>query len=173
MAKSELEIVREFLERNNLVHVVELLQQAVPHGAKATKGAQVVRPNETTTATFDGPQWDSDGYFDADQPTRLTVPTALRGRYFIQVAIRWLNDADVTPDSYYHAFLSVNGSSHPAGNDARSTANDTEAGATGTTQHFTFETNLGDGDYVELHVWQGFGSDRRCDLYFQMRRVGG
>ncbi len=175
----ELRIVRAFLERNNLEAVVDLLSEVCDQvrGVKAKKGAMDVPENSHTIVSFTNTEWDSDAFFDPQYPTRLTVPNGLGGRYFFQAAIRWLNDPGGPPpdqpvDSYYYAFITLNEDPHPAGNDARSTANDTEGGATGTTQHFTFETNLAEGNFVELRLWQGYGPHRRCDVNFQMRRVG-
>ncbi|RLE36526.1 MAG: hypothetical protein DRJ61_00560 [Acidobacteria bacterium] len=180
LSAKELGIVQSFLQRNNLEAVVGLLNEAGDHvrGVKAKKGAMDVPENSHTTVSFTNTEWDFDNFFDPQYPTRLTVPNGLGGRYFFQVALRWLNDPGALPpnqpnDSYYYAFITLNGDPHPAGNDARSTANDTEGGATGTTQHFTFETNLAEGDFAELRLWQGYGPHRRCDVCFQMRRVGG
>ncbi len=180
LAEMELRMVRAFLHRNNLDSLIGILKDAGgrPRGAKVTRGAMDVPENDHTTVSFSSVDWDSDTFFDPQYPTRLTVPIGLAGRYFFQVAIRWLNDSSGGPpangdDSYHYAYISLNGDHNPAGNDARSTANDVEGGATGTTQHFTFETNLAQGDYAELRLWQGFNPHRNCDVCFQMRRVCG
>ncbi len=175
----ELAIVRKFLQRNNLQSLVQLLKKASDPacGAKITRGAMDVPMGTHTSVSFTNTDWDSDGFFQAGHPTRLTVPEGLGGRYLIQVAIRWLNEwdpagGDPPADSYYYAYVMLNGTGHPAGNDARSTANDVEGGATGTTQHFVYETDLAEGSYAELWLWQEYEAERRCDVYFQMRRVG-
>ncbi len=182
VAKEELRIVRKFLRRNNLDQMYALLQQigGELHGAKVVAGSHAVPADEKSSVEYQNVHWDSDGYFDDQEPTRWTVPTGLGGRYFVQVAIRWLNteESHETPplavirDSYYYAFVSLNGSEHPVGSYARSTANKVGHGATGTTQHFTFDLNLGDGDFVEVKLWQDFYDPVKADVFLEVRRIG-
>lgn len=178
-AADELEIVRKFLRRNNLQLLVQLLKESCDRvcEVKLSRGGMDVPINESTPVPFSNIEWDSVGFFEPSEPTRLTVPAGLSGRYLIQAATRWVDhqeplDPDPTPDSYYYAFMMHNGSGHPAGNDARCTTNNVEGGATGTTQHFMYETELAEGDFVELWLWQGFGTPIHCDIHFQMRRLG-
>ena len=182
IAKEELRIVRKFLRRNNLDEMCALLQQVGDdlHGAKVVAGSHPVPADEKTPIPFQNADWDSDGYFDDQEPTRFTVPTGLGGRYFVQVVIRWHNteEARETPplavirDSYYYAFVSLNGSEHAVGVNARSTAAKVGYGATGTTQHFTFDLNLGAGDFVEVRLWQDFFDPVRADVVLEIRRIG-
>lgn len=175
----ELKIVRKFLQRNNLVSLVDLLSKTCDkaRGAKVALGGMEVPVSSSACVSFTNIEWDSDGFFQPAEPTRLTVPPGLGGRYLIQVATRWLDhrepeSEEPLPDSYYYAFVMKNGSGHPAGNDARSTANNVEGEATGSTQHFMYETDLAEGDFVELWLWQAFGSPIHCDIHFLVRRVG-
>jgi len=182
VAKEELRIVRKFLRRNNLDDMYALLQQVGGdlHGAKVAAGSHPVPVDEKTTIPYQHVDWDSDGYFDDQEPTRFTVPTGLGGRYFVQVAIRWHNteEAPGSPivgeirDSYHYAFVSLNGSEHAVGVNARSTANKVGCGATGTTQHFTFDLSLSDGDFVEVRLWQDFFDPVRADVVLEVRRIG-
>jgi len=176
---NELKIVRKFLQRNHLSSLVELLKEACDRacGAKVAKGGVVVPEDQKVPVSFSNIDWDSDGFFQPSDSTRLTVPAGLGGRYLIQAATRWIDHrepagGDPLPDSYYYAFVMRNGSGHPAGNDARCTANNVEGEATGTTQHFMHETHLNGGDFIELWLWQAFGSPIHCDVHFQLRRVG-
>jgi hypothetical protein len=66
----------------------------------------------------------------------------------------------------------MNGSEHAVGFYARSTAAKVGHGATGTTQHFTFDLNLGDGDFIELKLWQDFFDPVRSDVALEARRIG-
>lgn len=178
-AVNELKIVREFLDRNNLALLVKLLKESCDQlcEAKVTRPGLEVPANEMTPVQFTGIEWDSVGFFEPSEPTRLAIPAGLGGRFLIQAATRWLDHRDSLneeppPDSYFYAFVIHNGSGHPPGNDARCTANNVEGGATGTTQHFMYETELVAGDFVELWLWQGFGSPIHCDTHFQIRRLG-
>lgn len=179
MATNQLDLVRKFLEENNLYAISELLRERCDrvHGAKVFDGIQVAM-REHTTATYRHTQWDSDGYFSGSEPSRLTVPAGLGGRYFVQVAVRWRNpDSPPLPppapeEAHYYTYLSLNGSQGPAGSDARATANTIKGVGFSTTQHFTFETNLSAGDYLEVRVWQDFEPSRWAEITFQMRRIG-
>jgi hypothetical protein len=66
----------------------------------------------------------------------------------------------------------MNGSEHAVGFSARSTANKVGFGATGTTQHLTFDLNLGDGDFLELKLWQDFFDSVRAEVALEARRIG-
>jgi len=151
IAKEELKIVRKFLRRNKLDEMYGFLQQicADLHSVKVTAGMYPVPADQKTPIPFQHVDWDSDAYFDDGEPTRLTVPTGLGGRYFVKVAVRWLNPEEapgppnmVIKDSYYYAFVSSNGSEHAVVTAARATANKVGHGATGTTQHFSFDLDL-------------------------------
>lgn len=179
---AELAIVRKFLRRNNLHHVVELLLEArdVVHGAKVSRGELTVPRAQAspTTASFGAPEWDSDSYLEPTQRSLLVVPAGLGGRYFVQVALRWLRD-DLQPFTaadadagYFYAFLSKNGTGGPVGNDGRSTAS-AVPGATGTTQHFTWEDSLAEGDSLELRLQQYVRDGVSAVVHLQLRRVGG
>jgi len=183
LVEEELKIVRKFLRRNNLDEMYALLLQIGDelHSAKVTAGSHPVPADEKTAIPFQHVEWDSDGYFDDQETTRLTVPAGLGGRYFVQVAIRWHNTeaAPETPimaeirDSYYYAFVSLNGSEHAVVTNARSTANKVGFGATGTTQHFSFDLDLSDGDFIEARLWQDFFDPVRADVFLELRREGG
>jgi hypothetical protein len=181
IAKEELRIVRRFLRRNNLDEVCTLLLQMGDqlHSAKVAAGSHPVPADEKSVVTFQHVDWDSDEYFDDGEPTRLTVPTGLGGRYFVKVAVRWLNTEEapgppnmVIRDSYHYVFVSSNGSENAVVTAARSTANKVGHGATGTTQHFTFDLDLDDGDFLEVRLWQDFYDPVRADVFFELRRVG-
>jgi hypothetical protein len=181
IAKEELRIVRKFLRRNNLDEMYALLQQVGDdlHGAKVVAGSHPVPADEKTAIPFQQVDWDSDEYFDEGEPTRLTVPAGLGGRYFIQVAIRWHNTEQapgppnvVIRPSYYYAFVSLNGGEHAVVTNARSTANKVGNDATTTTQHFTFDLDLSEGDFIEARLWQGFYDPVRADVFLELRRVG-
>lgn len=183
-AKEELRIVRKFLRRNKIDEMCVVLQKITEelHGAEVFAGAVPVPANPPTfVVPFQNEDWDTDDYFDGGEPTRLTVPAGLGGRYFAQVAVRWYNPEEFDPpppnigdlkDSYFYAFVSMNGNPHAVGNDARSTAAKVGHGATGTTQHFTFDMSLNDSDFIEVRLWQDFLDPVRADVFLTLRRVG-
>jgi len=182
-AKEELKIVRRFLRRNKLIEMYAVLQQVCGdlHGAKVITGGIPVPTNQDTLIPFQNVEWGPDGYFDSGEPTRLSVPEGLGGRYFVQVAVRWLNpeqgigapDPEDINDSYYYALVCKNGGNDAILLDARATAEKVGFGATGTTQHFTFDISLDDGDFIELMLWQEFFDPVRVDAAFTLRRLGG
>lgn len=148
-------------------------------GAKVN-GASTVPKNTHTTASF-GTVWDSDGYFNASASTEvLTIPRPKRrGRYQIRVAVRWMNPWGITgdpPPSYdefvtmnYYTYITVNGDL--LGNEARATASPV-LGASGTTQYFATDENLGFGDSVGVRLWQSVGDDVQAFVFLEIRRVG-
>ena len=79
LAKEELKIVRKFLRRNNLDEMCTLMLQVGSelHTAKVAAGMQPVPADEKTAIPFQHVDWDSDEYFDDQEPTRLTVPQGL------------------------------------------------------------------------------------------------
>lgn len=177
--EKELKLVRKFLKRNNLEALANMISAAddKARGAKVTRGSAGVESNVDTAVEFRNVLWDSDGYFDPTTPTRLTIPTGLGGRYLLQVALRWQHDdGPLTPpndtESYFHAFITQNGETDAFDNDVRSSANKVNGGAVATSQHFMAETELKAGDFAELWLAQQFGVDKRCDVYFTIRRVG-
>jgi hypothetical protein len=183
IAKEELRIVRKFLRRNKVNEMCAVLQQIGDelHGAEVFSGQFPVPANEKATFVFTNVDWDTDNYFDPANPTRLTVPDGLGGRYFVQVAIRWYNPDQVMPpppddievkDSFFYTYVSKNGTPHAVGNDARSTVNMVAHGATGTTQHFTFDMSLDGGEFIEVNFWQDFFDPVRNDAFLTLRRLG-
>jgi len=148
-------------------------------GAKGRGGATV--PKKTATpASFDV-VWDSDGFYQpSGDHTVLTIPRPkLRGRYQIRVAVRWMNpwnqNYDPPPsfddyvEMYYHAYVTIN--DQLLGNEARATAAPVIP-ATGTTQYFAADANLGVGDSVGVKLWQSVGHEVVARVHLEIRRLG-
>ncbi len=148
-------------------------------GAKVRGGGSI--PKNTHTPAIFNVIWDSDGYF---RPTIdngvLTIPRPRRrGRYQIRVAVRWMNPwglpggARPSYDDYskmnYYTCITVNDSL--LGNEARATAAPVLA-ATGTTQYFAVDENLGLGDSVGVRLWQSVGDDVMANVFLEIRRLG-
>ena len=156
-----------------------------PHvfGAKVENavGGQPVASDTSEQGTFEHVDWDSGGFFDAAQPTRLTVPPGLAGRYRIDVAIRWMHDGSSQPgytppaDGFFYAFIARDGQPAAFSEDARATANMVVA-ASSTSQHFGCETHLSAGQFVELILWHRYGTVNgqtpKAKVFFQLRCVG-
>jgi len=182
--REELRIVRKFLRRNKLNEMCAVLQQIGEelYGAEVIAGTiPVPASSPASTVPFQDEAWDTDDYIDEGEPTRLTVPAGLGGRYFVQVVVRWHNPEEFHPippnigelkDSYFYAFVSMNGSLDAVGATARSTAAKVGNGASTTTQHFTFDMSLSDGDFIEVRLWQDFLDPVRADAFLTLRRVG-
>ncbi len=68
LSGKELELVRDFLQRNNLEAIAELLKKSHDriHGAKITAGAMHVPADTHTAVSFTNTEWDSDGFFQVD-----------------------------------------------------------------------------------------------------------
>jgi hypothetical protein len=183
IAKEELKIVRKFLRRNKFLEMYTVLQQVCDdlHGAKVLSGGIPISTKQKTAVPFQSVDWDPDGYFDSGEPTRLTVPEGLGGRYFVQAAVRWLNpelsfappDLDDINDAYYYAYVSKNGIDGALGLEAHSTTEKVGFGATGTTHHFTFDIALSADEFIELWLFQEFFDPVRADMALTLRRLGG
>jgi hypothetical protein len=70
-------------------------------------GSHATPADEKIPVEYQDVIWDSDGYFDDQEPTRFTVPAGLGGRYFVRVVIRWFNteEARETPPPRGHQGL--------------------------------------------------------------------
>ena len=149
------------------------------HGAKVQGGASVSK-NTHTPSTFTA-VWDSDGYFQPSTSNEvLTIPRPKRrGRYQIRVAVRWMNPwsfANQPPPSYdefakmnYYTYITINGGL--LGNEARATASPVLS-ASGTTQYFATDENLGVGDSVGVGLLQTAGDDVQATVFLEIRRLG-
>ena len=96
-------------EKQVRVHGVELSADAgFPPSSNAVSKVIFANP----------PVWDSDGFFDAAHPDRVTIPKGLRGRYAVRLTIRWslgqqaftINDRD---NGFFYAEIATN--AHPDG----------------------------------------------------------
>jgi len=140
----------------------------------------MVPKNTHTTSSFRA-VWDSDGFF---RPTTsnevLTIPRPKRrGRYQIRVAVRWMNPwsfANQPPPSYdefakmnYYTYITING--EVLGNEARATTSPVLS-ATGTTQYFATDENLGVGDSVGVGLWQSVGNEVQATVFLEIRCLG-
>lgn len=63
-------------------------------GVRVTDSGTQSIPNITDTLlTWDGESYDSDGFRDAGQPNRITIPSGLGGYYDISVSVRWASNS--------------------------------------------------------------------------------
>jgi hypothetical protein len=124
-------------------------------GCLLTKSANQSMSNSTETAiTFDGETWDTDSFHDnSTNNTRITIPTGKGGKYAISGNV---GISSGTGGSYL--LLKKNGSvlSYPV------VVNGNGGGfSTG----FTFYTllSLTAGDYIEMFLFQAYGSSKNCE----------
>lgn len=127
--------------------------------------------------------WDSSGYYDNEEPNRITIPQQLGGHYLVCVQIRWiipkhiLHDLEVDPAAEGEACFSANlcRNDETIGNQARATANRV-TGSKGTYQNMTFETMFAPGDVITLKINHSFREQYieiiEAFAYLQIRRIG-
>lgn len=105
-----------------------------------------------TPVSFETVEFDSGGYFDVAQPTRLTFPET--GVYLITGTLGW--DSNNTQARIANLF--VDGAVSPATNRASSIENTSPADYT------TTLCGIGEftvGQYVQLVAWQNSGATRQ------------
>lgn len=149
------------------------------HGAEL-KGSTTVPKKQLTPAVF-GAVWDSDGYFRPSESKHvLTIPRPKRrGRYQVRVAVRWMNPwiremnplptYDEFAQMIYYTCFTINDGL--LGNEARATASPVLS-ATGTTQYFAADANLGFGDSVGVKLNHSVGDTVDAFVFFEIRRLG-
>jgi len=175
--EEELKIVRKFLKKNNIDDLMMALSTWCCHapGARISHGAISV-PQETQTKLNLGHvvDWDTDGFFDAGQPGRLTIPDGFQGRYFVHATLSWYRILG-TPwtvaerdGGFFNACLAKNGVGPLDG--SRSNAAPVVT-AKHTTQRILWEGELAAGDFVELNAWQEVDDEVVVDAWLTLRRV--
>ena len=101
--------------------------------------------NGTSSVSFDNASesYDTAGFHDENNPTRLTVP--VDGKYLIYAWVLW----DTNFNGSRYAGLSVNGVSREA--------QSSEPVSIGTSHSVATHANLVAGDYIQLQVFQNSG----------------
>ena len=117
-------------------------------------------PTDTVVQFDSVPIWEGNNYFDASQPTRVTVPNRRAGRYFIHAELQWEPRVGTQVFSvaqgnggFFGAFLVRNGVSPTSTREAQSTA-PVIAGSSLVSQNLILETQLAVADFIELFVFQ-------------------
>jgi hypothetical protein len=134
-------------------------------GAKVTRESsnQSVSANTDTAVEFDTESWDTDGFADlATNPSRLTVPTGLGGKYVIIGGVVVPAGGEVKA-SIRH----VSGST-----DTQIALNRSSAGVIGHTPAVEYEA--ASGDYFYLQVWRssGFDVSGSVQTFLSIRKIG-
>ena len=131
------------------------------HGAEI-KGAASLQPNTNafTAVTFNHPPvWQSDTFFSAGDPSRITVPAKLNGRYFVRATIRWerFDGKDFQiPDrnkSCFLAYFTKNGDNLADHLEDTHMSAAPVVKATKTVMNLLWEGNLVEGDLLKLFVF--------------------
>jgi hypothetical protein len=144
---------------------------------------------------FNAPaRWDSDGFFDVTQPTRITIPTDLGGRYVAHATVMWYfiagppfdmftlahRDSPNNKFGYFTAEITVNGDRPDPRENLCTDA--VIPGTVRNAQNVLWETNLDAEDYLELYLCQTVlgndpsilpeNEDLRVEVNFKLRRLG-
>ena len=179
--EEELKIVRKFLKKNNIDDLIMALSTwcCQAPGARVSSGQNSVPQDDMSETTLDLDQivhWDTDGFFDAGQPDRVTIPEGFEGRYFIHVALRWYRIPETKytvaerDAGFFYSFLAKNGVYGSPLEGSRTTTAPVVT-ATSTTQNILWEGDLAAGDFVELRVRQSVAGSIFADAWLTMRRV--
>lgn len=146
------------------------------------------------TMTFStSARWDSDGFYSVSEPTRITIPARLEGRYLASALVMWSRgganpftigqrdgDGTISPAGYFSAVIMANGST-PSPRQNLSVAAVVPT-AIRTTQAVSWEADLDAGDYLEIELCQHvLGIDPNipspsdtliAEVDFTLRRLG-
>lgn len=140
------------------------------HGASVYSNALQTYPgnNVVTPAIMGVSEWDTDGYWDAGDPTKLTVPPGLGGYYLVQMrdAIAWTG-----VDTEFDVILLVNGARQTQ--NSYSVSFSLSLGSSG--QPFVSIVHLDAGDYVQLghsHVVNADRNSPASDRMLQCALIG-
>ena len=141
--------------------------------------------DETIVEFSDPPSWENGDFFTVGEPTRVTVPPKLKGRYLAHAVVHWSEKMDGTfsttfrDGSYFFSRIMKNGDTSNNPREARTTAAPI-ATASMTPQRILWETNLRVGDYLELEVcWHVSDPAARAEItglkleaWLTLRRLG-
>lgn len=118
-------------------------------GASATRATNQSIPNSAYTAiSFDAASFDSNGFWSAGAPTRLTVPAGGDGVYIVSTEAHWQASAVGNRGLALH----VNGASYEG------QVFGPNCGGVGQPfQGFAKQVELVAGDYVEIQAFQDSG----------------
>lgn len=116
-------------------------------------GTQAVDEYEQTTLTWDTETLDSDGFHDAGQPARITIPAGMGGYYIVSVAIRWQSNAGGSRSLWVEDDTGA----------ALGREMVAPSGGTFTNQTLTFAAPLVAGDWIIARAYQG-GSSATLDV---------
>lgn len=110
-------------------------------------GTQTISNSVATALTWDTESYDSDGFHDAGQPARITIPAGFGGYYDVSVSVRW--DSDV--NGYRSLWLEDDTGAY-LGRDITAAVN-----GTFTQQTLTCPVLLAAGDWIIARVEQDSG----------------
>ena len=151
------------------------------------QGSGVIAPDApgATTLDFgDTPTWDSNGFFNINQRSKITVPDGLDGRYFITVTLRWYPHSGVfkiaeRDGGRFYAELATN--ANPAGYFPRTRCSAAPVVTSPKTiQHLLWEGPLAAGHFVQIRVRNsvhvkddgGYSVNVMVNAWLTMRRLG-
>ncbi|MBA3829907.1 MAG: hypothetical protein H0X33_13285 [Taibaiella sp.] len=125
---------------------------------------------DTAIFTWDTELFDTDGFHDSTNPTRITIPTGKSGKYLLTGMVQYNNS---TSSESYYLYVQKNGVSTAVGN----IAINVQAGCAGLAQCLSDVVALVAGDYIELnayHTAAGQSRTIRSDYgpFFSMTFLG-
>jgi hypothetical protein len=154
-------------ERRVRVHGVDLQADASP----------MPDPNATTTLSFQSPaKWDSDGFFNPAQPSRVTIPSGLRGRYSVRLTIRWslalgaftINDRD---NGFFYAELATDADPDGRFQETRISVAPV-ANSTKTVLQVCWDGLLAPGNHIGANVQYDLPRPAMLNAWLTMHRLG-
>jgi hypothetical protein len=128
-------------------------------GIKLTGSALFTDQSHQVIEFSDPPMWASDPYFDSVNPSSITVPDGLGGKYFLHATLKWTHAMDEefseveSNKGYFYAHFEHkrNGNSETLLDTRHTAAPVAEAALT--TKVIVWEGDLDDGDSLELRVF--------------------
>jgi hypothetical protein len=155
-------------EKKIRVHGVELSADVSPMPSTSA----------ITKVSFANPAvWDSDDFFDADFPDRVTIPQGFRGRYAVRLTIRWsvvgaqaftVNDRD---NGFFYAEIATN--AHPDGRFQETRVSAAPVvNSTKTVMQILWDGELKKGHLLEVNLQYDLPRPAVANVWFAMRWLG-
>jgi len=154
-------------ERRIRAHGVELFASASPTPS----------PTASTKVSFSSPPvWDSDGFFNAAHPDRVSIPPGLRGRYTARLTIRWtfgqppftINDRD---NGFFYTEIASNADSTGRFQDSRISAAPV-VNSTKTVLQVLWDGPLAHGHFLEVNIQYDLPRQADAEIWFTLRWLG-
>ncbi|MDX2436104.1 MAG: hypothetical protein QNL88_03535 [Acidobacteriota bacterium] len=154
-------------ERRIHAHGVELHADANPMPSDTT----------STKVVFSNPPvWDSDGFFNAAHPDRISIPQGLRGRYAARLTIRWylgqqpftIHDRD---NGFFYTEIASNADPTGRFQDTRISVAPV-VNSTKTVLQVLWDGPLAHGHFLEVNLQYDLPRPAGANIWFSLRWLG-